>query len=369
MKIEYRKKFLKELSKILRQSFNWHGARLDFLAKFIVALLTVRSVNLTKMAEAFSGKAKIDSHYKRLQRFFKEFKLDFVQITGFVLNHFSMENGLVLAIDRTNWKVGKKNINFLVLALVYKGIALPLMWTCLDKQGSSSTQERIAFLKHFFEVIDPQQIRFLLADREFIGKAWFGYIINQISVRIRIKKDTQISNSKGHLVNAFTLFRNLKPGEIRVLSGIRQVCGHPLYVVGLKQADGEYVIIATTDSPKIALEDYRLRWNIETLFSCLKSRGFNLEDTHMTDLERLEKLMGLLTIAFCWILLTGERRFEHKPIRIGKHGRYVKSIFRYGFEQMKNVFINASIKLDKLHQIFSIILPKAGSPELFYMRC
>ena len=47
----------------------------------------------------------------------------------------------------------------------------------------------------------------------------------------------------------------------------------------------------------------------------------------MTDLDRLEKLMGLLTIAFCWTLLTGEWRFEQKPIRIAKHGRYVKSIW------------------------------------------
>ncbi len=154
-----------------------------------------------------------------------------------------------------------------------------------------------------------------------------------------------------------------------MLSGVRKVCGHPLFVVGLKQANGEYVIIATTDSPETALEDYALRWNIETLFGCLKSRGFNLEDTHMTDLDRLEKLMGLLTIAFCWALLTGEWRLELKPIRIGKHGRYVKSVFRYGLEHMKNVFFNASIKLDELHQIFSIISPKTGSPESFYMTC
>ena len=360
---------IEELSKILKLSFKWHGARLDFLAKFLVALFIARSVNLTKIAEAFVGAATIDSHYKRLQRFFKNFELDFVQITRFVLNHFPMEEGIIIAMDRTNWKVGKKNINFLTLALVYKGVAIPLMWTCLDKQGNSNTKERIAFFKRFFEVIDREQIVCLLADREFIGEAWFDYIINQIPVRIRVKKDTKISNSRGILVNAFTLFRNLKPGEIRVLSGIRQVYGHPLYVVGLKQADGEYVIIATTDSPKTALEDYSLRWNIETLFGCLKSRGFNLEDTHMTDLNRLEKLMGLLTIAFCWVLLTGEWRFEQKPIRIGKHGRYVKSVFRYGLEHMKNVFINASIKLDELLQIFSIILPRAGSPEFFYMVC
>ena len=118
-----------------------------------------------------------------------------------------------------------------------------------------------------------------------------------------------------------------------------------------------------------ALDDYRLRWNIETLFGCLKSRGFNLEDTHMTEWEQIEKLMGLLTIVFCLALLTGSFCFEKKPIRIGKHGRDKKSIFRYGLEHIKNVLINASIKLDELHQIFGIILPNAGSPELFHMIC
>jgi len=124
-------------------------------------------------------------------------------------------------MDRTNWKVGKKNVNFLILALVYKGVAIPLMWICLDKQGNSNTSVRIAFFKRFFAVISRSQIAFLLADFDIIGEAWFGYIINQIQVRIRVKKDTQISNSRGILVNAFTLFRDLKPGDVRILSGKR----------------------------------------------------------------------------------------------------------------------------------------------------
>ena len=40
------------------------------------------------------------------------------------------------------------------------------------------------------------------------------------------------------------------------------------------------------------------RWQIETLFGCLKTRGFNFEDTHLTDPERLSKLLGLLALAF-----------------------------------------------------------------------
>ncbi|MBK9040676.1 MAG: transposase [Bdellovibrionales bacterium] len=41
---------------------------------------------------------------------------------------------------------------------------------------------------------------------------------------------------------------------------------------------------------KTLLNTSKERWQIETLFSCLKSRGFNLEETHVTDLERIKKL-------------------------------------------------------------------------------
>ena len=66
------------------------------------------------------------------------------------------------------------------------------------------------------------------------------------------------------------------------------------------------MIIATQDQPETALADYKERWQIETLFGCLKTRGFDLEATHITDQKRLEKLLAFLAIAFCWSHLVGE---------------------------------------------------------------
>ena len=346
---------IEELKEILKPSFNWHGARIDFLAKFLMALFTVRSVNLTKIAEAFSGKATIDSHYKRLQRFFRAFPLDLTQITLFVLKHFSTEKSIILALDRTNWKIGQQNLNILTLALVYKGIAIPLIWICLDKRGNSNTKERITLMNRFFEILETKNIKYILADREFIGQEWFKYLNTNINFRIRIKANMMVTNLKGKHVHAFTLFKNLKIGENRVLSGKRQVCEVDLYLIGTKINKGEYVIIATTDSPQTALKDYKKRWNIETLFGCLKSKGFNLEDTHLTHLERVEKLIGVLTLAFCWALLIGEWRYDQKPIRIGKHTRPVKSIFRYGLEHFKNVCLNIIFKREEWCQILNIL--------------
>jgi hypothetical protein len=55
---------------ILRPHFAWHGARLNLLAAFLMALTQVRTVNLAELAPALVGKADKKSKYKRLQRFF-----------------------------------------------------------------------------------------------------------------------------------------------------------------------------------------------------------------------------------------------------------------------------------------------------------
>jgi hypothetical protein len=189
-------------------------------------------------------------------------------------------------------------------------------------------------------------------------------LIDNISLRIRIKEDTQVSNAQGKMVLARNFFRDLKPGEYRILSGKRQVFGQFLHVTGLRQDNGDFVIVASTDSPETALEDYGLRWGIETLFGCLKSRGFNFEETHITKPERLSKLMGVLTIAFCLAFYTGEWLAAEKTILLKKHCRKAISIFHYGLRHLKNVFINAFCKLDELNRVFEIFLSKFNTPEL-----
>ncbi|MCK7583187.1 MAG: hypothetical protein MZV65_51625 [Chromatiales bacterium] len=41
---------VKLLRGVLLPHLDWHGTRLDFLARFILALLQVRSVNLARLA-------------------------------------------------------------------------------------------------------------------------------------------------------------------------------------------------------------------------------------------------------------------------------------------------------------------------------
>ena len=166
-----------ELQKILNRYLNWNKARLTCFCQIVLALFMVRSVNLTQIATAFQGKANTESHYKRLQRFFREFAFDMSCVFEIILNMFAIEGKVWLIIDRTNWQLGKKDINILTFAVGYKGIAIPLAWFVMNKAGNSFTNDRIKLLEKAILMMGKSKIKGLLADREFIGSEWFDYLI------------------------------------------------------------------------------------------------------------------------------------------------------------------------------------------------
>ena len=135
----------------------------------ILGIIQLGTVNLTKIACTFPGKALSDSSYKRLQRLFRYFNLDFDKTSQFIA-HLTRLDPWKLTLDRTHWKFGVFNVNYLTLGIAHIKIAFPLFWTCLKKQGNSNTQERIDLLDRLIKVFGLSRIACLLADREFIGK-------------------------------------------------------------------------------------------------------------------------------------------------------------------------------------------------------
>jgi len=101
-------------------------------------------------------------------------------------------------------------INFLVLSVVHQGTAFPIFWTFLPKKGSSNTEERIELLNRFIAHFGTLKIDSLLAEREFIGKEWFGYLKrHHIPFHIRIKRDMKIARTNGRFSPASNFFRSL----------------------------------------------------------------------------------------------------------------------------------------------------------------
>ena len=66
-----------ELALILNEHFNWHKSRMCCFVGMLLSLVKVRTVNLTELACGFTSTAQLDSRYKRIKRFFKEFNIEY----------------------------------------------------------------------------------------------------------------------------------------------------------------------------------------------------------------------------------------------------------------------------------------------------
>jgi hypothetical protein len=345
-----------QLRNALRPHLSWHGARLSFLAAFLIALLRVKTINFAELATAFSGKAHTDSHYKRLQRFFRQYEMDYGEIAQTVVALMAIPQPWVLSIDRTEWKFGECVFNILLLGIVHEGVAFPVAWTLLDKRGNSNRHERMELFNDFLERFRDRKIAYLSADREFVGKDWFAYLLHDPNTpfRIRIRSNHKLSDGRSSL-KVGILFQDLQVGQHKVLRHKRLLWGHWLYIAALRLEDGDLLVIATQTAPQSAICDYAQRWGIETLFGIFKTRGFCLESTHLTDPQRLSKLIGLLSLALCWVVLTGEWLHQAKPLKIKTHGRRAKSIFRYGFDYLRNILVNLNEKMDDFLNVLQFL--------------
>lgn len=345
---------INELSKILNQHFNFHKARSDCLAQLVIAMVTVKTVNFTHLATAFITESFPESCYKRIQRFFRFLKFDPFALASMVIILFDLKDKkLILALDRTNWKFGRIDINILMLTVAYKGIALPLMWSCLRKRGNSNTLERIDLIKRILLLIRPENIDCLLGDREFVGAEWIQWLDDQdIPFLVRIRNNTLL---EGVLpVNAF--FRGLPFGR-KVKNGKITLWGKNVYLsTRWSYKKDELVTVISNRKFSNPFKLYRKRWEIETFFGCLKKRGFCFEDTHLIHISRIEKLVFVLTIAFCWSHLVGEAKEEAAPIKTKSHGRKAKSTFRYGFDELRGIFLRLTEKTEAFMKRLKLLI-------------
>jgi hypothetical protein len=165
-------------------------------------------------------------------------------------------NGSVLLVmDRTNWKWGQKDINFLFLAFSWEGIAVPLFCLCC--------------------------------------------LIREIP---RQKPSSRLCASLKRNGQEPTIQENLSqlaPASYVTLQGKRSIGSgkeRRLYFVSVLKplVDNDAVVLLSNKNPDATMALYKRRWEIEKLFGCLKSRGF----THITEHERLSALFSILAFTF-----------------------------------------------------------------------
>ena len=268
-----------------------------------------------------------------------------------------------LTIDRTNWNFGKATINILMIAVVWNGIGIPLICTFLPKKGNSSTQERTQLLDLLRQVFPDMKVAMLIGDREFIGGAWMRYLMENNIYFIMRLRDNQLVFRNGYQTWPLSrLAHHLKVGETLKLKEKCRLKDGPLVRIIMKRlATGELLTLACPSKANRALAAYRDRWTIETLFANLKTRGFDLEATHISNTKKLATLIAIVSIALTLAAKTGVVANRVKPVSIKSHGRQAVSLFASGITCLKRMFAYPDKLLDQ--QIFDHIISNRKIPK------
>src|SRR3982751_3218443 len=322
-------------------------SRLENVCVLVVGVLLSRTVNLSHRACLFPTRATIASNDRRLPRFFAQVILDTSQLARVIVRIVGRGSGpWLLALDRTCWTFGRHDINILMLAIIHNGSAIPVMWDVLGRAGTSTMAQRSALLSRFCAVFGEAAIAGLIADREFIGTAWMLSLAERdIPFILRIKDSFHVRLADGRQSQSGSLFWKIRVGGRRYIRedgrlGSRDsLLGPPLKLAATRLVSGDLLVVATNTDAKVALAQYRRRWEIETLFAATKTRGFNFEDTHLVHPDRIGKLLAVLAVAFAFAPATGEWQAKHRPIILKTHKRRAQSIFRVGFDLLRKILL------------------------------
>lgn len=261
--------------------------RTDLIALFILSILKVGTVNLVKISVGMGSHALAKSNYRRLQRFIDQVTWCFESLAPLILRWASISSPLTLLIDRTNWKLGKANINILCISVVSDNYCIPLIWKLLDKRGNSSQAERIELVSKLLSIPNLPKIQSIIGDREFVGSVWIKYLKgNDIGVLFRLKDNMYVRRYRKRVKASSVIKGNTRHGcqcdkKQYWLDNVQ------IYIHGFRYRnnDGklENLIIASFVSTTNINKDYSKRWYIEVMFKNFKTNGFNIEDTHVTN--------------------------------------------------------------------------------------
>lgn len=332
-------KALTSLIPSISNQFDMHHARKKTLSAILFGMINSGNVQQLSFS-AYLESARPKAALRRVERFFQHQTIQMCDSARAIVNMLDFKGKFDLCLDRTNWKFGEKNVNYLVLSWrLNKSMSVPLFAYELDKAGNSNTEERIELLEDFNSVFGFDRINSLYADREFIGKNWLSKLVSlDAPFYIRVKDNGRLPYGDSD-IRMSKLFEHLCPNEYRVIE--KEMYGTLVRFAGTRSSRGDLVIVITNQNlkPRTILSRYRKRWSIEEMFKSLKSSGFNWENTHMIQSSRLITLLAIMSIAAVMMLSLGigEKAPYKKTLKCPLWTTFKRGAIRFRYDAAKSL--------------------------------
>jgi hypothetical protein len=336
--------------------------RLNVLAMFISGIVGSGSTQMRQVAKKAPTGAKVESRIKQMSRWVQneqnDYALHYLPYIRHLLAHLA---GLPLVLTIDGSEVGRGCMTLMV-SLIYQKRAIPLVWCVVDRpKGHLSAQQHIALLKQVQPLLPAGAEVILLGDGEFDSVELQDYLTQQQWQYVcRTAKDTWVW-CEGEWVQLDNLalpdlcvgleavgFTEQAYGPVTVVVWWDKAYRTPIFLVSNLTLVGEIC------------HWYRRRMRIETFFSDQKSRGFQIDKSHLNSPDRLFRLLIAACLAYIWMIYLGVHAVQHGYLPLlHRTDRCDLSLFQLGLDLLDH-WLNAELPI-----LLDFRLP----PEFLFTEC
>jgi hypothetical protein len=320
------------------------------LAALISGIVGSKSTQLPHIAAKVPNGTKPESRVKRFARWFDNAhileEVYFLPYADVLLRHLALQT-VVLVMDGSS--VGR-GCTALMIHVVYKGRALPLAWRVRQApKGHFPEDLHIALVTLISELIPAGTQVVLLGDGEFDGMR-LQQTLQQAGWSYACRTATStVATWAGETFRLDALGACLKPGRLIELQEVhytREAYG-PIMVLccWAKGYHEPLYLVSNMATAEEACRWYEKRFRIETFFSDQKSRGFHIHKSHMSDAQRLSRLLIAACLAYIWVVYLGSvcEKDQWRPI-IHRRKRCDLSLFQLGLRLLE-YFLNEEMPI------------------------
>jgi hypothetical protein len=275
---------------------------------------------LSKIAEEVPEEGSYNTVRQRVKRWVSNPRLDLRQVRyewiKWVWRSFGPARA-VLLVDET--KLGER-FGIMMVSLAYAGRAIPLFWRCYYANSAQDYPQQgqvlliYGLLAHVLSALPTQARPLVQMDRGLAHSSAMLRALKDLGVDylVRVKQTARFTNRRGH---SHPLSQLVTVGEACLVRGAlftreRAVWGSLCLIWEVGQAEAWCLF---TNVPRLIGQRYALRWWQEESFKDLKSGGWQWRTSRLTDPQRMERLILVMTLAYAWCISLGTFVWRQPP--------------------------------------------------------
>jgi hypothetical protein len=314
---------------------------LNTLTAMMSGIVQSQACHLEKIARKVPEATQVESRIKRFTRFNQNEHIDadtyYMPFLRPLIASLSNAGSITLAMDGSETGQGCMT---LMVSIIYHKRALPIAWqTVVGNKGHLPEAVHITLLNRV-QALFPEQCHIVfLGDGEFDGinlqaaikEAGWEYVCRTARNCIIKDGDDEFSLSEIGLVEGDCI-------DMPDVQVTRQHYGPVLAIAWWCSGYTDPIYLVTNmDCVEEACRWYKRRFTIETFFSDQKSRGFNLQKSHLSDPERISRFLIATCLAYIWMIYLGVK-VRKKPAEMRMFHRADRcdlSLFQLGLRYLE----------------------------------